>query len=67
MTGWGGTQRLAEVVGKGRTLQMFVTAEKLNAQQALSIGLLDAIAEDPVAESRRRISNRVPPTPDLQP
>jgi enoyl-CoA hydratase/carnithine racemase len=34
---------------------MFVAAEKLHAQQARSIGLIDAIAEDPVAEALRRI------------
>jgi enoyl-CoA hydratase/carnithine racemase len=30
-------------------LQMFLAAEKLSASEALSIGLIDAIAEDPVA------------------
>jgi enoyl-CoA hydratase/carnithine racemase len=55
VTGWGGTQRLPRLVGKGRALEMFVAAEKLHAQQARSIGLIDAIAEDPVAEASRRI------------
>jgi enoyl-CoA hydratase/carnithine racemase len=55
MTGWGGTQRLPGVVGKTRALGMFVAAEKLHAKAALGIGLVDAIAEDPVAEAVRRI------------
>jgi enoyl-CoA hydratase/carnithine racemase len=55
ITGWGGTQRLPRLVGKGRALEMFVAAEKLIAQQALGIGLVDAIADDPVAEAVRRI------------
>jgi enoyl-CoA hydratase/carnithine racemase len=55
VTGWGGTQRLPRLVGKGRALEMFVAAEKLHAQPARSIGLIDAIAEDPVAEASRRI------------
>jgi enoyl-CoA hydratase/carnithine racemase len=55
ITGWGGTQRLPRLVGKGRALEMFVAAEKLTAQQALRIGLVDAIADDPVAEAVRRI------------
>jgi len=55
VTGWGGTQRLPRLVGKSRALAMFVAAEKLHAQQARSIGLIDAIAEDPVAEASRRL------------
>lgn len=48
ITGWGGTQRLPRLVGKGRALQMFCAAEKLHAQQALAIGLVNAIAADPI-------------------
>ncbi len=48
MTGWGGTQRLPRLLGKGRAMQMFVAAEKLNAHQALAAGLVEAIADDPV-------------------
>jgi len=55
VTGWGGTQRLPRLVGKSCALAMFVAAEKLHALQAHSIGLIDAIADDPVAEASRRI------------
>jgi enoyl-CoA hydratase/carnithine racemase len=55
ITGWGGTQRLPRLIGKGRALEMFVAAEKVSAQQALRLGLVDAIAADPVAEAVRRI------------
>jgi len=54
ITGWGGTQRLPRLVGKGRALEMLVAAEKVRADRALEIGLIDAIAEDPVAEALRR-------------
>lgn len=54
LTGWGGTQRLPRLIGKGRALQMFVAADKLDVEQALSIGLIDAIVADPVVESLRR-------------
>lgn len=53
ITGWGGTQRLPRLIGKGRALEMFVAAEKVDARRALRIGLLDAIAENPVAEAIR--------------
>jgi enoyl-CoA hydratase len=52
ITGWGGTQRLPRLIGKARALQMFVAAEKVSAHEALKIGLVDAIAEDPVAAAR---------------
>ena len=55
MTGWGGTQRLPRLVGKARALQMLVAAEKVTAAQALGMGLVDKLAEDPVAEAVRRL------------
>ena len=55
ITGWGGTQRLPRLIGKARALEMFITAEKIHARQALQIGLVDAIAEDPVQEALRRV------------
>lgn len=48
ITGWGGTQRLPRLVGKAHALAMFVAAEKVNAQEALRIGLVDALADDPI-------------------
>jgi enoyl-CoA hydratase/carnithine racemase len=58
ITGWGGTQRLPRLVGKARALEMFVAAEKLHAKRALEIGLVDALADDPVAEARSRITTK---------
>ena len=55
ITGWGGTQRLPRLIGKGQALAMFVAADKIDASHALRLGLIDAIAEDPVAEASRRI------------
>ncbi len=58
ITGWGGTQRLPRVVGKGRALEIFIAAETITAAQALQMGLVDSIADDPVAEAVRRIRDR---------
>ena len=55
ITGWGGTQRLPRLVGKARALQMFLTAEKLHAGEALRIGLIDAVADDPIREALQQI------------
>lgn len=54
MTGWGGTQRLPRLIGRGRALELLVAAEKVPAARAFQIGLIDAIADDPVAEAIRR-------------
>jgi len=53
MTGWGGTQRLPRLIGKTRALELFIAAEKISAGQALEIGIVDAIADDPVVEALR--------------
>jgi enoyl-CoA hydratase/carnithine racemase len=34
---------------------MFVAAEKVSAQRALVIGLVEAVVDDPVGEALRRI------------
>jgi enoyl-CoA hydratase/carnithine racemase len=62
VTGWGGTQRLPRLVGKGRALAMLVAAEKLHARDAFTIGLIDTIADDPLAECARRIHSATRPT-----
>jgi len=53
MTGWGGTQRLPRLIGKPRAMQMFLLAEMVQADEALRIGLVDAIANDPTAHAVR--------------
>jgi enoyl-CoA hydratase/carnithine racemase len=65
ITGWGGTQRLPRLVGKARALEIFVAAEKISAQQALRLGLIDAMTDHPVAEAVQRATPenvRVPET-----
>jgi len=54
ITGWGGTQRLPRLIGRARALELFAAAEKLHAARAMEIGLIDVIADDPLAESVAR-------------
>jgi enoyl-CoA hydratase/carnithine racemase len=61
MTGWGGTQRLSHLIGKPKAMEMFVAAEKIYAPEALSLGLVDAIAGDPIAEIERQLLARSAP------
>jgi len=41
--GYGGTQRLAQIIGKGRAMDMVLTAEMKDAQTALSYGLVTEV------------------------
>ncbi len=57
ITGWGGTQRLPRLVGKAKALEMFAAAEKLHAQDALRIGLVNDVVEDPLRAAMERIGH----------
>jgi len=39
----GGTQRLPRIVGKGKALELILTAETINAEQAFEIGLVNKV------------------------
>ena len=41
--GYGGTQRLPRLVGRGRALQLILTAEMIDAAEALRIGVVNAV------------------------
>lgn len=45
--GYGGTQRLPQLVGKGRAAQMIFTAEMISAQRAYEIGLVNEVVGQP--------------------
>ena len=45
--GYGGTQRLAQLIGKGRALELVMTASMIDAQTALSYGLVNHVTSQP--------------------
>lgn len=46
--GYGGTQRLTQLVGKGRAIEMITTADMITAEKAAKIGLVNDVV--PLAE-----------------
>jgi enoyl-CoA hydratase len=44
--GYGGTQRLTQLVGKGKAIEWMMTGEVINAEQALTHGLVNHICAD---------------------
>ena len=47
ITGWGGTQRLTRLIGRTAATQLLLTAERVPASQALTLGLVDELAPSP--------------------
>ncbi|HEY0409618.1 MAG TPA: enoyl-CoA hydratase-related protein, partial [Candidatus Dormibacteraeota bacterium] len=43
--GWGGTQRLVRVVGQGRAMPLLLTGDPVDAETALSIGLVSQVVD----------------------
>ena len=46
--GYGGTQRLPRLIGRGRALRMILTGDPVRSEEALAAGLVDAVHDDAV-------------------
>jgi enoyl-CoA hydratase len=53
--GWGGTQRLADVIGLGSAKELLYTGRSVDADEALRIGLVNGI-HDPVLDKAREVA-----------
>jgi enoyl-CoA hydratase len=56
--GYGGTQRLSQLVGRGRALEMILTADMITATKALEIGLVNEVVapENLLAAAEEKMS-----------
>lgn len=58
--GYGGTQRLAQLVGKGRAMEMIMTAKMISAQDALNYGLANhVVTQDKLMETCLEIATKI--------
>ena len=58
--GYGGTQRLPQLVGKGRAMEMIMTAGMIDANQALQYGLVNHVTTpDDLLEFTEKIAGKI--------
>ncbi|MCC6582121.1 MAG: enoyl-CoA hydratase/isomerase family protein [Chitinophagales bacterium] len=61
IAGYGGTQRLIQYIGKSKALELHLTADMIDAQTALNLGLLNYIEADKTTalEKAKTIINKI--------
>ncbi|MEZ4787212.1 MAG: enoyl-CoA hydratase-related protein [Flavobacterium haoranii] len=58
--GYGGTQRLAQLVGKGRAMEMIMTAGMVDAQTAKNYGLVNhVVSQEELLEFAKGIASKI--------
>lgn len=58
--GFGGTQRLPRLVGKGRALEMLLTGDPVGAEEAREMGLVNRVVEpDQLLDAARELAQRI--------
>lgn len=65
--GGGGTQRLGRVVGPGRAMDLLLTGERLDAEEARAIGLVTRVASAPdqLINEVRELAGRIAAKPPM--
>ena len=58
--GWGGTQRLPRLVGKGRAIELITAGEMIDAKEALRIGLVNhVVSKSELMEKASSLANAI--------
>jgi enoyl-CoA hydratase/3-hydroxyacyl-CoA dehydrogenase len=64
--GWGGTQRLARIIGLARAKQMIMLAERVSAEEAAKIGLINkVVARAKLTEETVALANKLAEGPPI--
>lgn len=58
--GYGGTQRLPQLVGKGKAMEMILTGKQIKAEEARSLGLLNSVCDsDDALDKTKEIASQI--------
>ena len=58
--GYGGTQRLAQIAGKGRAMEMILSAEMINASKALDYGITNNVVPlEELIDSAKKMAQKI--------
>lgn len=58
--GYGGTQRLAQLVGKGKALEMITSAQMIDAQEAYRLGLVNRVVnQEELLDECRKLAGKI--------
>jgi enoyl-CoA hydratase/carnithine racemase len=64
--GWGGTQRMTQVVGKAKALDMILFSKTVNAAEALAMGLVNQVtASDKLMEETLAFAAKLAQRPPI--
>ncbi|WP_232695689.1 enoyl-CoA hydratase [Brevibacillus daliensis] len=60
MPGYGGTQRLPLLVGRGKATELILTSQLIDGEEAFKIGLVDALFPvEQVVEEAKKLANKI--------
>lgn len=58
--GYGGTQRLIQLIGKGKATELLMTADMINAEEALRYGMVNyVVAHEQLIEKCKELLNKI--------
>jgi enoyl-CoA hydratase len=65
--GYGGSQRLAKLIGTGRAIELITTARNIKAPEAMSIGLINhLVAKDELMQKCHELADLIAQKPPIQ-
>ena len=60
LPGYGGTQRLPQLIGKGKAMELIMTGGMIDANNALSLGLVNhVVSQEQLMETSRKIAMKI--------